>query len=203
MKKAKIAIIDYGVGNLKSIKKAIEHFGAKAKITNEEKDIEESDAIVLPGVGAFPDAMAELRQRKYILKAVKEKPVLGICLGMQLFFTESEEVKLTKGLNLIKGRAIRLPDSVKVPQMGWNTIKIKTKKTKLLKNIKNNEYFYFVHSYYCAASSEEKSSITATCEYGTEFPAIVEKDNLFGVQFHPEKSGDEGLKMIKNFLAFI
>jgi len=202
MKKAKIAIIDYGVGNLKSIKKAVEHFDAKAKITNEEKDIEESDAIVLPGVGAFPDAMAELRQKKYILNAVKEKPALGICLGMQLFFTESEEVKLTKGLNLIQGRVIRLPDNVKVPQMGWNTIKIKTKKSRLLKNIKDNEYFYFVHSYYCAANKSEKA-ITATCEYGIEFPAIIEKDNLFGVQFHPEKSGNEGLKMLRNFLSCI
>lgn len=197
----KIAIIDYGVGNLKSIKKALEIFEAEASITNDKSFVEEAHAVVLPGVGAFPDAISEIKKTG-IEKAIKEKPALGICLGMQLFFSKSYEIRETEGLNLIKGEVLKLPNSVKVPHIGWNRIKIKNKKTRLLKGIKDNEFFYFVHSYYCKLDESEEIE-KAGCSYGIDLPAVVEKENLFGVQFHPEKSGKAGLKMIKNFVENI
>lgn len=199
----KIAIVDYGVGNLKSIRKALEIFDAEARITNEHGFVEEAHAIVFPGVGAFPDAINEIK-KSGIIKALKEKPVLGICLGMQLFFSKSHEIRETRGLDLIKGEVLKLPHSVKIPHIGWSRIKIKKEaKSRLLHGIKSGEYFYFVHSYYCKLDESEESYETASCNYGIAFPAVVEKENLLGVQFHPEKSGKAGLRMIKNFIESI
>ncbi len=198
--KPRIAIWDYGMGNLRSAKRGLEHSGAEAIITDAEKDLERCDALVLPGVGAFCDAMVNLRKaEKAIGDAVEEKPVLGICLGLQLLFSESEEGGLYKGLDLVKGRVVKLPDSVKAPQMGWNSIKV-TKDSDLLAGIEDGDHFYFVHSYY-AKPQEEVT--TASTSYGVEFPAVIEKGNLFATQFHPEKSGKKGLRLLENFVGIV
>lgn len=196
--KPKIAILDYGVGNLRSVERGLARCGAAAVITGDAGVIESSDALVLPGVGAFCDATKQLKKFEKILKK-NEKPLLGICLGMQLLFTESEEDGLHRGLNLMQGRVVKLPKSVKIPQMGWNSISVK-RKSALLKGIKDGEYFYFVHSYYAAP---EEDVITATAEYGVKFAAVVEKSNLYATQFHPEKSGKAGLRMLKNFIEIV
>jgi len=194
----RIAIIDYGMGNLRSVYRALEYAKAKPVITSSVEEIEASDALILPGVGAFEDAMANLLPlREVIIKSAQEKPLLGICLGLQLFFTESEESELgEKGLDLIKGKVIRLPENVKIPHMGWNGIEIK-KESRLLDGIKNGEYFYFVHSYYAVP---EEDVVVATTGYSVEVPAVVEKGSVFATQFHPEKSGKAGLRIIKNFV---
>ncbi len=194
-----IVIVDYGMGNLRSITKAIEHCGARVEVTRNAEKIEESQALVLPGVGAFKDAIKELSPLANIIKKY-DKPLLGICLGMQLFFTESEEGGLFKGLDLIKGRVIRLPDEVKIPHMGWNDIEIKGK-SRLLKGIKSGEYFYFVHSYFVVPENNE--TIKATTNYGVEIPAVIEKENIFATQFHPEKSGEAGLRILRNFVEIV
>ncbi len=193
----RIAIIDYGMGNLRSIKRGLEQAGARAIITADKKTIEKADAVVLPGVGAFCDAIANLAKFNEVIKsAAREKPMLGVCLGMQLLFEESEEGGRYKGLGLMKGRVVRLPAKLKVPQMGWNRLKIR-KKSRLLEGIKSRDYFYFVHSYY-ATGCEEVT--VATTKYGVDVPAIVEKGSLFGTQFHPEKSGAKGLQILRNFV---
>lgn len=194
-----IVIVDYGMGNLRSITKAMEHCGANVEVTRNAEKIEESQALVLPGVGAFKDAIKELSPLENIIKKY-DKPLLGICLGMQLFFTESEEGGLFKGLDLIKGRVVRLPDEVKIPHMGWNDIEIKGK-SRLLKGIKSGEYFYFVHSYFVVPENNE--TIKATTNYGVEIPAVIEKENIFATQFHPEKSGEAGLKILRNFVEMV
>ena len=192
-----IAIIDYGVGNLRSVSRGLEHGGAKPIITDDKKAVESSDGIVLPGVGAFGDAMKRLESfRDVLIESVGEKPILGICLGMQLYFTESEEDGVHEGLDLMKGKVVRLPQTVKIPQMGWNSIEIK-KESPFLEGIKSGDYFYFVHSFY-ALPSEDVTA--ATSYYGLEFPAIVQKGPLFATQFHPEKSGKAGLKILENFV---
>jgi glutamine amidotransferase len=196
--KPKIAILDYGIGNLRSVERGLAYGGAAAMITSDAEVIESSDALVLPGVGAFCDAIKQLQKFEKILKKNK-KPVLGICLGMQLLFTESEEDGLHRGLNLMQGRVVKLPKSVKIPQMGWNSIDIK-RKGALLEGIKDGEYFYFVHSYY--AAPEEDVTI-ATAEYGVKFAAVVEKGNIYAAQFHPEKSGAAGLRVLKNFIDIV
>lgn len=197
-----IAIIDYGMGNLRSIQKGLELVGGKTVITSDPKVIENSDALVLPGVGAFEDATKNIKKlRKSILESVKnQKPILGICLGLQLLFTESEEGGPFKGLDLIKGRVVKLPSKVKIPQIGWNQIKI-IKNNRLTKRIKNGSFVYFVHSYVPIPDDEEV--IVAKTDYGLEFPSIVSKNNIFGTQFHPEKSGDVGLNILKNFVELI
>jgi glutamine amidotransferase len=195
--KPQIAIIDYGVGNLRSVSRGLEHGGAKPVITKDKKVIQKSDGIVLPGVGAFEDAMKRLEDFKdVLLESVGKKPILGICLGMQLYFTKSEEDGVHDGLDLMKGRVVSLPKSVKIPQMGWNSVEIK-KETPFLEGIKTGDYFYFVHSFY---AKPEEDVTTATSDYGLEFPAIVEKGLLIATQFHPEKSGKAGLKMLENFV---
>ena len=195
--KPEIAIIDYGVGNLRSVSRGLEHGGAKPIITDDKKAVESSDGIVLPGVGAFGDAMKRLESfRDVLIESVGEKPILGICLGMQLYFTESEEDGVHEGLDLVKGKVVRLPQSVKIPQMGWNSIEVK-KETPFLKGINTGDYFYFVHSFY-ALPKEDVT--TAMSYYGLEFPAIVEKDLLLATQFHPEKSGKAGLRLLENFV---
>ena len=196
----KVAIIDFGVGNLRSAQKAFELNGANAVIVKDKDTLNTCDAIVLPGVGAFCDAMNNLNPfNKLLIENSKDKLILGICLGMQLFFEQSEENGLHKGLKLMKGGVVKLPNNVKIPHIGWNTIDIKTENN-LLKGIKSKEYFYFVHSYYALPSEE----ITlATTHYGVEIPAVVSKGNMVGTQFHPEKSGKAGLRIIDNFVDLV
>ncbi len=190
-----IAIIYYGVGNIRSIQKAVEYVGGKAEVTSDPKKIESADAIILPGVGAFYPAMKELEPFKdLILNA--EVPVMGICLGMQLFATESEEGGLHRGLNVIPGRVVKFPESVgKIPHMGWNQIRLK-KKHYLLDGL-DGEYVYFVHSYHFV--TDEKYTLTTT-DYGIEFVSSIIKDNYVGFQFHPEKSGKVGLEILRRFV---
>ncbi len=194
--KPRIAIVDYGMGNLRSAYRGLEKGSAKPLITDRVEEIEASDAIVLPGVGAFEDAMANLYPlREVIIREAEKKPLLGICLGLQLLFTSSEEGE-GEGLNLIRGRVVRLPSGVKIPHMGWNSIEVK-RDSRLLDGIKSGDYFYFVHSYYALP---EEDVVVATTSYGVEVPAIVEKGNVFATQFHPEKSGRLGLRLLKNFV---
>jgi len=196
----KIAIIDYGVGNLRSVFKGLEYCGVEPVVTDDPAVVEESDGIVLPGVGAFADAMMRLKPFERVLKeCAGKKPMLGICLGMQLYFTLSEEDGINRGLDLMKGRVLRLPDSVKIPQMGWNSIEM-TEKSELLEGIKDGDFFYFVHSYY--AKPEEDVTLAFT-RYGVDVPAVVGKGNLFATQFHPEKSGKAGLRILENFVGIV
>ncbi len=191
-----IAIIDYGVGNLRSIQKAVEFVGGNAVVTSDPAVIEEADGIILPGVGAFKAAMVELEPHEKIIKNA-DVPVMGVCLGMQLFATESEEGGLHRGLDLIPGRVVRFPQNVgKIPHMGWNQIRI-NKEHPVFDGVKNGSYMYFVHSYHFQTAEE---FVLTTTEYGIEFTSSVLKDNYLGFQFHPEKSGRDGLKIIKNFV---
>lgn len=197
----KLTIIDYGLGNLRSIEKALQYLGAEVEISNQPSQIDSADALILPGVGAFRDAMMHFETLESVVKdAVKEgKPLLGICLGMQMLASESEEGGPHKGLDIIPGRVIRFPESeLKVPHMGWNSLVIK-KDIPFLKGIENGSYVYFVHSYH--VNTEEKYE-AVLCDYGIEFPAIItnEAGNVVGTQFHPEKSGAVGLKMLRNFV---
>ena len=202
-----IAVIDCGLGNLRSVSKALEDAGAQTKVTGNPKDIVSAEAVVLPGVGAFYRGMENLEKSGLapaILQSIqKDKPFLGICLGLQLLFSESEEHGISKGLDVIKGKVKKFPSSVKIPHMGWNDVKLKIKneKLKIFKNIPNNSYFYFDHSYY--VEPEDKNIVIATTEYGKGFASAVNKGNVWGVQFHPEKSSDLGLKILKNFVKSI
>lgn len=194
-----IAIIDYGMGNLRSVEKAFQFVGYDACITDDINIIQKADKVVLPGVGAFQDAIATLRQKgidKAIYNIVKEdKPFLGICLGMQLMFDKSTENGEHKGLGILEGEVVKLPDTVKIPQIGWNDLSIKMK-SPLFENLPDNPYVYFVHSYYL----ETKAPIvSATTFYGKEIQVAAQKGNTFALQFHPEKSGDIGLEILKNF----
>lgn len=195
-----IAIIDFQMGNLRSVQKGLKKLGFEAIITDKIEMIKRAQGLILPGVGAFKDAIATLKEKKIdlIIKeaAAEKKKVLGICLGMQLFFSFSEEEGIHQGLDLIKGRVVKFPSTVKIPQIGWNEIKIK-KKSPLLKNIPDSSRFYFVHSYY-VRPEEEEIEISMT-EYGVNFASTIAKDNIYGVQFHPEKSSQIGLKILKNF----
>ena len=195
-----IAIMDYGMGNLRSVEKAFEYLGFDALITDDPKKVEEADHVVLPGVGAFSDAMERLREKGLdhaVLRVVAVgKPFLGICLGMQILFEASEEGGLHSGLGILPGHVTRLPEcGFKIPHMGWNTLNI-AKDTALLRG-GEHPYAYFVHSYHVAEISPEWTS--ATTEYGTEFTVAVEKDNIMGMQFHPEKSGTHGLEILRRF----
>ncbi len=199
-----IAIINYGMGNLRSVQKAIEKVGGKAIITSDPEVVNKADKVVLPGVGAFSDAIENLKSNN-LIEVIKEtidtgKPFLGICLGLHLLFTESEEDGLHQGLDIIKGRVVRFSDEVKVPHMGWNQIKIE-KDSLIYKDVPDNSYFYFVHSYYPVP--EDKSVIATITDYGIEFVSSVLKDNIFAAQFHPEKSSDLGLKILENFVALL
>lgn len=197
----KIVIIDYGLGNLRSIEKALQYLGADVEISNEPSAIDRAEALILPGVGAFRDAMMHFSTLERVVKdAVSEgKPLLGICLGMQMLASESEEGGLHNGIDIIPGRVVRFPASeLKVPHMGWNSLVIR-KSIPLLKGIKDGSFVYFVHSYH--VSTDEKYEV-AICNYGVEFPAVIasEAGNVVGTQFHPEKSGATGLKMLANFV---
>ena len=198
----KIAIIDYGMGNLKNVRNAFNFLGYDAEITGNYKHIEEADYLILPGVGGFKDAMATLKQ-KGLIGPVKDaiaegRRFLGICLGMQLLFETSEEFGHSEGLGILKGKVIRFDDSVipLIPHIGWNDIKI-LKPAKEFNGIANNSFFYFLHSYYCVP---EEDITAAVCDYYGKFCACVKKDNVFACQFHPEKSHTAGLALLKNFI---
>ncbi len=201
----KIVIVDYGMGNLRSVEKAFEKNGAKPVVSSKPSDILSADKIVLPGVGAFTSAVLELKKRKLINPILKQidrgTPYLGLCLGLQLLFETSEEnvgKKMVKGFGVLKGTVKRFGTSLKVPQMGWNQIKILQKNCQLLKGISTGEYFYFVHSYY--AAPKDKSVVLATTQYGTDYCSAVWKNNIYATQFHPEKSQGKGLQVIGNFI---
>lgn len=196
-----IAIIDYGVGNLFSLTSSFKAIGEEVIITSDVEIIKQADKLILPGVGAFGDASKKLFDSgldKVILEEVKnKKPLLGVCLGMQMLFNESHEFGIHKGLGLINGKVvyIDLPSDYKIPHIGWNALHFK-KQSPILKYIEENDFVYFVHSYH-AVDCEE--SLVATTDYGREITAIVQSGNVFGCQFHPEKSGDVGLKILKAF----
>jgi glutamine amidotransferase len=198
-----IAIIDYGMGNLRSVEKGFLKVGVEVKVTHSPADVLDADGVVLPGVGAFRDCMEELG-RLDLLDAVKKsidmgKPYLGICLGLQILFTESEEFGRCTGIDVFRGRVVRFTpedSSLKIPQMGWNTLNLK-KENPLYEGIPDGSYFYFVHSYYVVPKDED--IVATTTDYGVEFVSSIWKDNVFAVQFHPEKSQALGLRMLRNF----
>jgi glutamine amidotransferase len=205
-----IAIIDYGMGNIHSVNKALEFYGAKTIVTNKTKDIGAAKKAVLPGVGAFDDAVSEL-EKQGLVQAIKEfigggRPFLGICLGMQLLFEASQEAGQSKGLGILKGEVVKFrQEGLKVPHMGWNQIKFEVRSSKfevkkcpLLNGLPDNAYVYFCHSYY--PEPMNKDIIAATTDYGTDFASVVWQDNIYGAQFHPEKSQSVGLRMLKNFV---
>lgn len=191
------AIIDYGAGNLFSVKNALDFLGIENKITNKAKDLRSADRLILPGVGAFPDAMKMLNESG-LVGAIKEeaqkKPLLGICLGMQMLFEKGYEFAETEGLGLIKGSVkLMTPKNLAVPHMGWNELELNNP-CKLLE--RGGEYVYFVHSYAADCPNE---NVSAYCDYGMKVPALVYSGNVYGAQFHPEKSGAAGLAMLKRF----
>lgn len=198
-----VAIIDYDAGNIKSVEKAIQFLGEEAIITRNPDEILSASHVILPGVGAFGDAMEKLH--KYGLISVihevvkRDIPFLGVCLGLQLMFDRSEETPGVEGLSILKGEIKRIPDKedLKIPHIGWNSLKYPNV-GRLYKDIPEDSYVYFVHSYYLDA--EEKDIVVATTEYGTNIHASVEKGNVFACQFHPEKSSTVGLKILENFL---
>ncbi len=202
-----IAVIDYGMGNLRSVGKALEYVGADVVITGEPSKLKDSRALVLPGVGAFRDAVKNLKGKgiwDVVIEEVKKgKPLLGICLGLQLLFEKSYEFGETEGLGLIKGEVIKfnLPPEFKIPHMGWNQV-FKKKESPLLEGIKEGEFFYFVHSYY-VKPEEEGVVLTKTDYGGLFFTSSIEKDNVFATQFHPEKSQRAGLKLLENFVKLV
>ena len=198
-----LGVIDYGAGNLRSVVNALEFLHVQNKIASNAKEIKDCSSLILPGVGAFGAALDELEKRglkEAVAEAAMEKPFFGICLGMQLLFEESEEAPGRKGLGVLKGCVRRFPAGMglKIPHMGWNSLSVNNS-SRLFSDTPQNSYVYFVHSFYCSAA--ERSDVAAVCSYGLEFDAAVEKKNLFGCQFHPEKSGDTGLALLKKFVS--
>ena len=197
-----VAIIDYNAGNLKSVEKALGAVGAESVITRDFHEILKADHVILPGVGAFGEAMDQLKKyelHKVIPEVVDKKtPFLGICLGLQLLFEGSDESQGVEGLNILGGKILRIPDKegLKIPHIGWNSLELINDGC-LFQGLPTNPYVYFVHSYYLKAKDE--SIVKATCDYSTCIHASVEKDNVFACQFHPEKSSDVGLQILKNF----
>jgi len=195
-----IAIIDYGSGNLRSISNAFRKIGAEVQVTSSPESINDSDALVLPGVGAFGSAMDKLENlRDPIIRNIEDgKPFLGICLGLQVLLSESQESPGVRGLDVIPGRVVRIPPGNKVPHMGWNQL-VSRRDSPLLEGVED-EYFYFVHSYHAEPSEDV---VAATTEYGIEMTAAIEADNVYATQFHPEKSGEAGLDILRNFREII
>lgn len=199
-----VAIIDYGAGNLSSVKKALDFLGAESEITKDRDKIMAASHIILPGVGSFGDAMDSMNRRG-LTETIKEaalsgKPFLGICLGLQLLFESSEESPGVRGLGLLKGKIVEIPKDrgLKVPHIGWNSVSLK-QTDGIFKGIDQNSYFYFVHSYYLKGADE--GAVAATTDYGVEIQCAVQQGNLCATQFHPEKSSKTGLQVLKNFLA--
>ncbi len=195
-----IAIIDYKMGNIKSVENSFKKAGARIEVTSDPEKIKNASAVILPGVGAYRDAFKNLKEMdliKSIYESIENKPFLGICMGMQLLFEYSLEGGKNKGLGVFKGFVGRIPPGVKIPHIGWNQIEIK-KKSKLFKDIKQGENFYFVHSYHVIP--EDKSIISSITDHGTSIVASIEQDNVFGFQFHPEKSSTCGQQLIRNFI---
>ena len=201
----KITVVDYGMGNLRSVSKALEHLGGKVLVSSNPSDIEDADKIVLPGVGAFGDAAAELKRQNLMAPLqqaiLNKKPFFGICLGLQLLFKTSEESPEGEGLNAIPGKVqLFRSKNIKIPQMGWNQV-VWQKDHPLIKNVPTNSYFYFVHSYYAAPAKKEMTLGQTT--YGEEtFTSVLAHENIFATQFHPEKSQKAGLEILKNFIAW-
>ncbi len=199
-----VAIIDYDAGNIKSVEKALTALGESAVITRDREEILSAEKVILPGVGAFGDAIEKLRRYRLdeVIKEVvaRQTPFLGICLGLQLLFESSEETPGVDGLGILEGKIVKIPDhmGLKVPQIGWNSLKFPNR-GKLFQGIDDDSYVYFVHSYYLQA--KEPEIVTATTEYAVEIHASVEKANVFACQFHPEKSSDVGLRILQNFVA--
>lgn len=207
-----IAIIDSGIANLRSVEKGLEKVGVPARVVREPRPLRDAAGIVLPGVGAFADGIATLKAAGFIEPLRREiesgKPILGICLGLHFLFSESEEFGLHKGLDLVKGRVRRFPDTLpstanghrssrlKIPHMGWNRVHL-TREVPIMKGVPDGSYFYFVHSYYVDA--EEEDVIAGITEYGIRFTSMIWRDNLFATQFHPEKSQALGLQVLANF----
>ncbi len=201
-----IAIIDYGAGNIQSVYKALEYIGCDAFITNDKNKILKADGAVLPGVGSFGDTIDTMNSygiKDTVIDFINsKKPFLGICLGLQLLFPYSEESPNSKGLGVFDGTIKKIPsgDGLKIPHIGWNSLEIK-KENGLFKGIDKNSYVYFVHSYFLDA--KDKRIVSAKTEYGVKIDAAIEKDNVFATQFHPEKSGETGLKILKNFADIV
>ncbi|KKN21196.1 hypothetical protein LCGC14_0927830 [marine sediment metagenome] len=200
-----IAILDYGMGNLRSVEKALQKVGAQTLVTSEPEKVLIAEGLVLPGVGAFKDCMRNLKEYG-LIDALYQfiqsgRPFLGICLGLQLLFSESTEFGLYKGLDIIKGKVVRFPQgsTVKVPHMGWNTVKIE-KEVPFLQDIEDESYFYFVHTYYVIP--EDESIVATTTNYGVKFVSSICHNNIFACQFHPEKSQELGLKILRRFKEF-
>jgi glutamine amidotransferase len=199
-----IAIVDYGMGNLRSVEKGFKKVGVDAVVTSDPGIVDNATAIVLPGVGAFRDCirnLTDLSLTESIVRSIeKGKPYLGICLGLQVLFSESEEFGTCRGLDIFRGRVLRFRIKEKVPHMGWNTIRI-AKKPPILSEIPDNSYFYFVHSFYVAP--DDAGVTAATTDYGVTFTSMIWKDNVFATQFHPEKSQELGLRILKGFGDFV
>ncbi len=201
-----ITVVDYGMGNLRSVAKALEKVGFDVKVSSNPSYIKDAKGIVVPGVGAFGDAIHNLDRFGLLNEVIKSieagKPYLGICLGLQILFEYGYEFGEHKGLGILKGKVVRFEDKkgYKVPHMGWNQVWIKNSKG-LFTDIKNGEYFYFVHSFYAVPSNVE--DIASTTDYSVDFCSAVQKDNVWAVQFHPEKSQKAGLKLLKNFKSFV
>ena len=198
-----IAIIDYDAGNIKSVEKALQKLGQDVVITRDAEEILQADKVILPGVGAFGDAMANLKKYQLddVIRQVVEKgtPFLGICLGLQLLFERSDESREVEGLGILKGEICKIPENgeLKIPHMGWNSLHLQNE-GRLFQGLEEDAYVYFVHSYYLKA--EEEEIVKATTNYSVEIHASVEKGNVFACQFHPEKSSDVGLQILKNFV---
>jgi imidazole glycerol phosphate synthase glutamine amidotransferase subunit len=197
----KITILDYGAGNVPSVERALQRLGAESHRTSSPEYISKAEALLLPGVGhyaALVRALDEKRFRTPLLEAIRRGvPFLGICLGLQVLFRSSEEASELRGLNLLPGTVSALPPGVKLPHMGWNQIQ-KKRESSLLSGIDPGAYFYFAHSY----AALDSNDTAATCSHGAEFAAVIEQRNIFAVQFHPEKSGDSGARVLQNFLRF-
>jgi len=194
-----VAIVDYGVGNLKSVANALNYLGLRSFVTADAQELERADAIILPGVGAFPDAAEKLRMKgmdRQITLQAEKKPVLGICLGMQLLFDESAEVRPTKGLGLIPGKVDRIVTDRKLPHIGWNGLTFQNG-CPIFKGLPDGTFVYFVHSF-CGYAREE-GDVSAWTDYGASVVAAVHRGNVYGCQFHPEKSGEAGLQILRNF----
>jgi glutamine amidotransferase len=194
--------VNYGVGNLRSIRKGLEKSGANVTVTHNPTQLRSSDAIVLPGVGAFAPAVKNMAPiADVVAEAMKDgKPILGVCLGLQLLFTRSNEGGSVKGLDFIAGEVVKLPETVKTPQMGWNTLNV-VQSHPLLEGVKDGSYVYFVHSFYPQPTNPDV--VVTTTDYGVTFPSMVAKKNLFATQFHPEKSSKTGLTILKNFVEIV